>query len=328
VKLIKKIAPWLITVVALYFAFSKVDWPVLLSHWREISLFPALVAVFLTCLSYVLRAERWQHLFPSRKVSYFAAYRVLILGFFMNNVLPARAGEFVRAHFGARELHEKRTLVLATIASERLADGVTLSFLFIAFAFGLADSETSSRFLYVAYLFGAAAIIIALLLLFRKYVYQLLDQLHARLNNKASLFAADRIRVFLDGLAPLYSRHRLPILLFWSIVIWTVELFVYVFICNAFSAELNISQSVLFMVAVNFASLVPAAPGGIGVIEAIATSVLMSLGIPKEHALSMVIMQHAVQYLVVGIPGILVMLKLKTSLRQIEQLQEQQAEAN
>ena len=73
---------------------------------------------------------------------------------------------------------------------------------------------------------------------------------------------------------------------------------------------------VLFMVAVNFSSLIPAAPGGIGVIEAVVKTVLVSVGIDAELALAMVITQHIMQYLVVGIPGAAIMMTWRDKLQE------------
>ena len=74
----------------------------------------------------------------------------------------------------------------------------------------------------------------------------------------------------------------------------------------------------LFLVAVNFSSLIPSAPGAIGVIEAVTTAVLMSLGVEKEHALSMVLTQHAIQYLVVGLPGVVMLFTWKKHIKDSE----------
>ena len=79
---------------------------------------------------------------------------------------------------------------------------------------------------------------------------------------------------------------------------------------NSFSADLSFLACVVFMVAVNFSSLIPAAPGGIGVIEAVATAVLVGIGIEKELALSMVITQHAIQFMMIAIPGLIIFLSL------------------
>lgn len=71
----------------------------------------------------------------------------------------------------------------------------------------------------------------------------------------------------------------------------------------------------MFLVAVNFSSLIPAAPGGFGVIELVAKSVLMSVGVASsEQALCMVLMQHVIQYAVIGIPGAFLLSTLRSQL--------------
>jgi uncharacterized protein (TIRG00374 family) len=155
-KITTQILPWLITLVALYVAFKGVDWRALIDHLSGVDLGWVTLAFSLTVSSYLLRARRWQLLFIERTIDYRNAAKVLILGFFMNNVLPARTGELVRAHVGSRVTGLTRTLVLASIASERLADGLMISLLFLLFAFHLGDEHVSQNLLYVACFFAAA----------------------------------------------------------------------------------------------------------------------------------------------------------------------------
>jgi uncharacterized membrane protein YbhN (UPF0104 family) len=83
----------------------------------------------------------------------------------------------------------------------------------------------------------------------------------------------------------------------------------------AFGGSITLSGTVLFLVAVNFSSLIPAAPGGFGVIELIAKSVLVSAGVASpELALSMVLAQHVIQYAVIGIPGAFLLSNLRSQL--------------
>jgi len=308
-----KTIPWIVTIIALYVALHDVDWSLLVEHLGEASFSWLLVGFGLTCCSYLMRSRRWQFLFPTRVMNFSYAARVLILGFFMNNVLPARAGEFVRAHFGAQVIGKdkvvgNRTLVLATIASERLADGLMLSLLFVIFALGVGGETLSKNLLYVATLFGVASLGVILVLIFRKRILKLAEVVSKRVGNKAAEFALVRFEIFLHGLSPLCELRKLPIISLWTIAIWLIELCVYVAVTHAFDARLPLAACVLFLVTVNFSSLIPAAPGGIGVIEAITSTVLMSLGVTKEHALTMVFVQHLSQILVVGIPGAAIMI--------------------
>jgi uncharacterized protein (TIRG00374 family) len=264
-----------------------------------------------------MRARRWQYLFPRPTLDLFNSAKVLILGFFMNNILPARAGEFVRAHMGAKVSGETRTLVLATVASERLADGLALSLFFVAFALHQGDQALSTNLTYVALLFLAVLVAVVLVLAFRVKLFQLLDKLSSKLDHKASHYTLNRIQIFIDGLSPLCTIGKLPLIVLWSILIWSVELLVYTSITHAFQSPLPFAFCVLFMVTVNFSSLIPAAPGGIGVIEAIASAVLVSIGVPKELALTMVLTQHVIQYAVVAIPGAVIMLTWKNTLQHL-----------
>lgn len=315
--------PWAITLLALLYAFRGVDWSVLVDHLKDMNPLWVLIAFLLTCSSYIVRTRRWQALFLSPVMRYPDALRVLVLGFFMNNVLPARTGELVRAHLGSRVSGEKRTLVLATIANERLVDGLVISFMLLAFALGKGGAEMSTNLVLVAALFGAVGVAVVAVLLFRKQVFSLVRAIDSRFNHRAATYTLDRIQIFIDGLAPMWTWRRLPIVILWSLVVWGIELGVFTACARAYGAELSLAENVLFLVAVNFASLIPAAPGGIGVVEAIGSKALMSVGVPQELALTMVITQHAIQYIVVGLPGLFLMFRLKDTLRQIEAIEEQ-----
>ncbi|MDC0358372.1 flippase-like domain-containing protein [Oligoflexia bacterium] len=310
------IIPWLITCVAFYFAFSGVDWRVLLTHVGGANFGWLLCATLLTCCSYLFRARRWQFLFPEQMITLVDSIKVLILGFFMNNILPARAGELVRAHMGSKVTYQTRTLVLATIASERLADGLMLSVMFVAFAFGLGDQHLSESLFYVAILFGVVTALIVLTIALREKLFGVAARLQNKLNSKTSAYTLNRLQVFINGLLPLCTGSKLPIIILWTAVVWSTELVVYMTVVQAYGASLSLPYCVLFLVAVNFSSLIPAAPGGFGVIEAIASAVLVSIGIEKELALSMVFTQHMLQYFVVGAPGVVIMFSWQSNIKQ------------
>lgn len=310
---------WGITFLALYYALHSTDWNEFWGHVKATDKLWLLLAVGLTGCSYVFRSRRWQYLFPERdSIGIFDSWRVLKLGFFMNNVLPARAGEIVRAHMGSKATGLTRTLVLATIASERLLDGLALSLFFVVFSLGLGKEELSTELLYVAYFFAAVSLGVGVVLFFREFIFKIIESLNERFGGKAATFTLQRLKIFIDGLAPLYKKNRIGIVSLWSVFIWLIELGVFTAVGVAYGVHMEMPFYVLFMVAVNFSSLIPAAPGGIGVIEAVVKTVLVSVGIEPELALAMVITQHFIQYMVVGIPGAAIMLTWKERINTAE----------
>jgi glycosyltransferase 2 family protein len=318
--LFRTLLPWTITVVALYLAFRGVEWDMLFSHARSVRIPFVAGAITLTVISYVLRSARWPLLCPDLSLPFSASLRVLVLGFFMNNVLPARAGELVRAHLGAKVVGKPRTLMLATIASERLADGLMLSLMFagaiLLFGRGHLDPEYAQNLLYVAYLFVGIAVGVLTTLFFRERIYSVADSLTSKTSHRASKYALSRMQLFIHGLSPLCSLSSAARITVWTIVIWLVELGAFMCVAMAYDAHLSLFGLVLFLVSVNFSSLVPAAPGGFGVIELVAKSVLMSLGIESsELALCIVLTQHVIQYAVIGIPGAYLLSTLRSQIQ-------------
>jgi hypothetical protein len=325
---LKIILPWFITLGALYLAFRGVEWHLLIAHLKDMRIAPVIGAVALTALSYTLRSVRWPLLFPNPCMSFISSWRVLVLGFFMNNILPARAGELVRAHFGGKVTGESRMIVLATIASERLADGLTISLMFALIILligpGNLDPAYAQNLLYVAYLFAAVACCVVAVIMLRRRLFSLADRVASRLNSRASTYTLSKAQLFIEGLSPLCKPKRAIAVAAWSGVIWSVELAVFYLVSLAFSTPLSLSGCVLFLVAVNFSSLVPAAPGGFGVIELVAKKVLLSVGVQSDElALCMVLTQHIIQYAVIGLPGAFLLSNLRSQVKGVDVLSEE-----
>ena len=295
-----------ISILALWWTLRSVEYEKILEALKQVDFSYIVLAFLVTALSYILRSVRWPYFMAKAKLAWSDSFRCLIVGFFMNNILPARMGELVRAHLGGKATNQSRSLVLASIAGERLADGIAISLLFgVLFYFfsqDVAGSSADDVFI-VALLFLAAGIATACLLFVRNRIFNLLERIGLIMPGHLSSYTLKRIRKFIEGLEPMLEPRRLFIITIWSGIVWGVELFVYYLVTQAFNVDLPLGVLAFFLAVVNFSSLIPAAPGGIGVIEALATAALVSVGVEREVALSMVAVQHLIQIAVVGIPG-------------------------
>jgi dolichyl-phosphate beta-glucosyltransferase len=316
-KTVRVLLGFLVSLLCIWWVLHSVDVGQVIHLLKAVDLSWFFIAVAATFASYFMRSWRWPFFFSKKAPTLFESYQCLNAGFFMNNVLPARIGELVRAHLGGRVTKQSRSVVLATIAAERLADGLCISLFFVGSAYLASNSLEASKIqgvYWVSILFFIASVSTIILLLVRNKVFSYLERLGKIMPGHLSAFTLLRVRRFIEGLEPLLEPFRLIILSIFSLLVWSVEIFVYWCVVKAFGADLGLSEIVLFLTVVNFSSLIPAAPGGIGVIEAVATLVLTKVGVDKEVALSMVATQHLIQYAVVGFPGSYYFFKLGGSL--------------
>lgn len=316
-KTIRALLGLLVSLLCIWWVLQSVDVNQVFGLLKSVHLSWFLLAVIATAVSYFMRSWRWLFFFSQKSPSIVQSYQCLNAGFFMNNVLPARIGELVRAHLGGRITNQSRSIVLATIAAERLADGLCISLFFICSAYAANNVVATNKIdgvFWVAILFFIASMSTIGLLLVRNKVFAILEHLGEIMPGHLSAFTLLRVRKFIEGLEPLLEPFRVIILSVFSLLVWGIEVFVYWCVVKAFGQDLGLSAIVLFLTVVNFSSLIPAAPGGIGVIEAVATLVLTKIGVDKEVALSMVATQHLIQYLVVGFPGAYSFFKLGGSL--------------
>lgn len=120
-----------IAVVALYYTLRNVSMDELIASFKDIDLIYILPSLGLTLLSYVTRAFRWQVLLrPFKQIPVKDIYAPLMIGF-MGNILPARAGEFLRAYLVGKKHGITFAGALSTIIVERLFDLIILLMLFV-----------------------------------------------------------------------------------------------------------------------------------------------------------------------------------------------------
>ena len=119
-----------IALVALYYTLHNVSLDELVVSFKDIDLIYILPSIGFILLSYVGRAYRWQVLLrPFKEVPVKDIYAPLMIGF-MGNILPARAGEFLRAYLLGKKHGITFAGTFSTIIVERLFDLIFLLMLF------------------------------------------------------------------------------------------------------------------------------------------------------------------------------------------------------
>ena len=125
------------------------------------------MAIGLTALELVLRAERWRRiLLPFAPVGHRSAFAYLSIGYFANTLLPARLGDVARAVLAGKAFGVPRLRILGTILLERVADGLLILAIVTVLALALPEARPLLETARLLALIGAAgALVLALAIL-------------------------------------------------------------------------------------------------------------------------------------------------------------------
>jgi uncharacterized protein (TIRG00374 family) len=245
-----------------------------------------------------LRAYRWQLLFVSAlRPPLRTVWNAVLVGYFFNSVLPARAGEVARIVYLNRRAAASHTQSAATVVLERGYDVIVLLMLFFAALPWLPA---------VSWVRGAAAvaIVVALGLLlaglaawrWRGRPVRSLLKPFVRRGLVASARADAWVRFLGEGLAGLMRARTVAGVAFWTAMSWFALSLSNWFVMLSFDLGLSPAAGLLVSVAVAVAMILPASPAALGVFEAATVVALDSYGVPRSEAVSYALVLHALNF--------------------------------
>jgi dolichyl-phosphate beta-glucosyltransferase len=258
----------------------------------------------LMILAYLVRGARWR--IWESSLSYWDSLRLILIGFMGNNVFPARLGEILRAHCASAKTRSDlgRTAALASIAAERILDGLVLAvFGIIGMALVPVEHRLRLSLFLVSLAFAIAGLMLVLSIHWHEQIRRWIDAANRRFPGHVTAFVQRKSSHFLNGLLPLGAWSRMLAAIAVTAVIWAIETVFYYCVGLAVWNGMSFRIALLLLVAANFASLIPLTIGGIGTIEAVALSFLVSAGVPRYPALAMILLQHADQYFFTTLTG-------------------------
>lgn len=320
--------------VMFFLLLRDIDWQNL---WSAFTQFHALWLVPALCVylsGYLIRGIRWEILLsPVKKCHFRNIFPTLIIGFMANNLLPARAGEFVRAYLNGTKEKISRSASLATIVLERIFDGLTMIIMLgIALSLGNLPIHFENmppdiqKAIHVSpYVFGVAFLLLFLMLIFKNVAVGFINFLtgHAPAHMRKPL---NKIaHTFFDGLKILKNARESFLVLATSFAAWTCEFASYYLLALGMGiapSPLSFWSSALLMAVVNIAILIPNAPGGFGLFEYAGVKILVPFGLSKELALGYMLILHLVVWIPINLLGLYFMSRDHLSLGKLEKSSE------
>jgi glycosyltransferase 2 family protein len=313
-----------VSAIFLYIAFRGQDFGEIRDALKEANLWWMPAALTLYFVGVWIRAVRWRLLLrPVVSTRSRDLLPIVVVGYMANNVLPFRAGEIVRSFLLGRKYGVRKTSALATIAVERIFDGLTmLTFIAFSMIFVSLTSELRHLALFAFILFAGLLIGLFLLTLGGSLFDRLLQLVLGPLPTRISDRVERMLGSFLGGLGIFRHRRDLALVVLTSLLAWLFEASMYYTLALGFGAAvrdtMGVAATLLTTGVANMSTLIPGSPGYVGQFEFGVKLVLNgALGVPEGQALAYAILVHAALYFPITILGVLEWSRQQLTLSQI-----------
>jgi uncharacterized membrane protein YbhN (UPF0104 family) len=268
------------------------------ANWGLVAL-----AVLVHYSSFALRGHRWQKLLAvaGYHFPYLYTTTLLLAGWFTSALLPARAGDLLRA--GVLRLGSERYASvplaggLSSIVLERVLDILAILLLGAAFGFALLRDRLPP------WLLGSYAVGIGLLMAFGAGLL-LAPPLLGGLRKLPWLAqqtlwqkGMDFLAQFVTGLRTLFQRPAAAALVIGeSLLIWLGDALLVWLAALSLGAPLPLPAAAFVALTVDVLAAVPLTPGGVGQIDAAYAALLALLALPAAYVGALVLLVRLISY--------------------------------
>jgi len=336
----------LISAITFYLALKNVSFDKVAKSILSLDAFWILPTVLCVMISFFLRALRWKIILKSSgDITFAGAYHPLMIGFMINCVLPARAGEIARPIILKRIEEVPFSTGLASVAAERFFD-ILILFMLFTFMFHSVRIDPNLNIIFGKYhlnrdlllslsseMIKIGIIIVCFMLLivsktFRHKASTIIMRLPGvviRKNKSLKIRLEQNISVpivnILENIGLGFSVIKNPIEIFFciilSIVIWIFAALSYYLLSLGFPGiSLTFIEIFIFMIIICFFIALPSAPGYWGLWEAGGVFALTIFGISASDAASFTLANHVIQFLPVIIAGFISMIVTGVNIKQ------------
>lgn len=288
---------------------------------------PAVAVLF---AAVIVRCIRWSILM--RPVAPLSPWRLVpyaIIGYMANNLLPARAGEVVRAYvLGDRE-KVSAVGTFGTIAVARLFDGCVLVLMLVIAGSIVGFGDPTLRIIAAA---SAGLFVVALGLFYwltgsedraRRVIGGMLRFFPRRFERRARPVTD----VLAGSLRSVHDARSVGLVVLFSGLAWTMEVGSYAVVGLGFHLGVGFGQYCMLVAASNLAIIIPTFFGGTGPFEWASRLVLLGAGVSSSVASAYAVVAHAVVLIPTTIVGLVLLWSFGFSFRRISQINADEVEA-
>ena len=313
----KKSSKWLpgllISVIALSILFSIIDIKDVIKAAKLIEFKFLLFAIVVTLFSLVTKSYVWRSIL-NVKVSIKDTFFIVAQGYFLNNILPLKAGELGRAVLMNQKTGKGVMYMFSSIVIERAIDVGFAAGLFLVTLPLTTQMDANKSFATIM----LCAVLIGFVALFfiSRYHEKISSWIEKVLQRWEWGFRVlfPKIESFLDGFQVITHPLQFLKVLFWSTVTWASWVMLYYVVLLAIAPHAPFWWGAFINGLLALGAAVPSAPAGLGVYEASMVGALSILNVDQSLALAYAISMHFIQIVITGIFGAIGFMQSKISI--------------
>lgn len=312
------IAGFVISIVLLYLSLRGIDYRQFAGTIKRADITYAFLPLICIMISISLCSLRWMRV-VGYNTRFPDAFMALLIGLFINNVLPARIGEVARGYALSKRIGVPFTYAVSTVFVDRVFD--LLGLLLITFIFfpGQALPAYVSKALYAL----VAVFLICVLFLFAISQEKVASKITGYLHRHPKPFfnkLAKRISEIHENLRRIRTPGRLSVSVVLTVANWFSMAMALYFSLRTFGVVLPFAYVPFICAILQMGLAVPSSPGYIGVYEFLLISLLAIFGIPKYEAFTVAIFFHASWYIPYNILGFIFIIKEHLHIKDIQKM--------
>ncbi|HPC35551.1 MAG TPA: lysylphosphatidylglycerol synthase transmembrane domain-containing protein [Candidatus Marinimicrobia bacterium] len=311
----KTLFAFAISILGLYFGFRKFDSAEFLNYLRLTNLWIFGLSMAVMIFLVVLRGWRWKYLIlPISDLPVKQVFEMEMIGYFGNHVFPFRLGEILRAYALSKTRNLPVSAIFGTIVLERTLDVLTFVIVLISGAIFFPGMPSWVR------TSGLISGLIVLILLILLYISKLnkvalkrffMQKIKMSDNSKIS----KTIKSFWQGLTTLQQTPHLGLIIFQSLLIWTINIGNFWLMGASLQVYFNLSALLLIFFVTSAIISVPSAPGYVGTYHAATIGILVFLGLELSKAQAVAVIMHAVGFISLTALGLVYFLKYQLNFK-------------
>ena len=305
------VAGILLSVFFIVVSVRNMDWHQVFVVLSNARLYPWLIfAVAIYLAGHFFRGLRTRLLISREaRLSVITASNIVIVGYAVNNIMPARAGELARAGMLSERTGIPFAQSVTVVFLERILDGIAIVLLLTAAAVFLHDvAPIPETIFYLSLVFSIAAVFIMFVALaphrFMAAMSKVIYALYPRWHDATVRFMTSIV----NGMAYLRRPVDACKIFIISVVVWLCDGGLFFCLMPACGMELNIARAVFVMGVSNlgvFFLTSPGygSPGYIGPLSFLCINAFVSMSVPQATATGFAIMMQLAIYIPIMIWG-------------------------